>query len=79
MSEAEWLTTREVADAGGVTIGRVRQLCIEGRFPNARRVGPVLRGLWLIPAEDVDRWLTHGRDLRLKGAGEKWMRARRGE
>lgn len=54
------LTTEEVAmrlsEREGKPIKRdtVKHWCLQGRFPNARRVGSANRGNWLIPQSDLD-------------------------
>lgn len=48
------LTTREAAQRIGVKGRRIRQLCEQGEFPGARKVG----WGWLIPEEDVVAYLT---------------------
>jgi len=56
----ETWTTSELAEDQGVSPSRIRQLCIEGRFPNA-----VKRGRdWMIPDDDVQAWLNSDRDRR---------------
>jgi len=34
----------------------VKHWCLQGRFPNAHRIGSTRRGYWLIPQSDVDRF-----------------------
>ncbi len=46
------ITVRQACDRLKVTDGRVRQLCLRGTFPGARRVGPI----WLIPAAEVEEY-----------------------
>lgn len=46
------------ARAAGVTTARVRRLLAEGRFPGAIRLGPPGRGFWLIPAAEVESWVS---------------------
>jgi len=56
----DYWTTGDVAAEADVNASRIRQLCLEGRFPNA-----VKRGRdWLIPDDDVQRWLSEDRDRR---------------
>jgi len=53
-------TARALADAEQINPSRIRQLCLEGRFPNAVKVGHS----WLIPDADVQDWKTYHRDRR---------------
>lgn len=54
------LTTAEVAkllsdrEHKSVKPDTVKHWCLQGRFPNARRVGSANRGNWLIPQSDLD-------------------------
>jgi len=50
-----YFTIRRVAQVAGVTTGRIRQLRLEGRFPNA----VLVEGTWLIPYTDVKAYLAH--------------------
>ena len=55
-------TSRQLAEVGGVNRSRIRQLCIEGRFPGAFKLG----NSWVIPDEDARVWLDSDRDRRRK-------------
>jgi len=46
-------TTRQLAKEAGVSMARIRQLCISGEL-KCEKFGPV----WLIPDEEAERWLT---------------------
>lgn len=43
------LTTAQAAEVLSLSVRRVKQLCTDGRFPGARKLGRD----WLIPAGDV--------------------------
>lgn len=58
-------TVSAVATEAGITEGRVGQLLIGGRFPNAFKLGRP----WLIPDADVKAYLARP-DRRRKDAGE---------
>jgi hypothetical protein len=57
-------TSVELADELGITVPRVRQLCLEGRFPGARKIGGHERGLWLVPESGFRYFAAHDRDRR---------------
>jgi len=61
VSARAW-TSGELAAAGRVNASRIRQLCISGRFPGARKFGRD----WLIPDDAAQVWLTVDRDRRRK-------------
>lgn len=50
-----YFTVSRVAQVVGVTDGRIRQLLLAGRFPNAVKV----TGTWLIPYGDVSTHLRY--------------------
>lgn len=50
LPESDFLSTLEVAEVLGVTVGRVRQLLNEGRLPGARKFGRD----WMIPRESLE-------------------------
>jgi len=54
------LTVKDVSELAGVSAARIRQLCAEGRFSGAQKLGRD----WIIPRADVDRWLKTDRDRR---------------
>ncbi len=51
-NKTEW-TTKELADAAGVTDARIRQILIEGKELQGRKIGP----MWVIPDREAKRWL----------------------
>jgi len=53
-------TSKDLAEAEQLNPSRVRQLCLEGRFPNAFKVGKT----WVIPDQDVQTWREKHRDRR---------------
>jgi excisionase family DNA binding protein len=55
----EFLTTGAAASQLGLHRDRVRELCEEGAFPNAIRVGP--GGHWRIPESDIRALLMRNR------------------
>jgi len=55
-------TAETLAQAEGFNPSRVRQLCLEGRFPGARKLGKA----WIIPDDDVQAWREQDRDRRFK-------------
>lgn len=56
MSEREW-TVMELAEAGGVSDSRIRQLLMEGRLSGRKRAGA-----WFIPDDIAQVWLTERRE-----------------
>ena len=50
---AKWLSEREGKPLKPDT---VKHWCLQGRFPNARRVGSANRGNWLIPQSDLENF-----------------------
>ncbi len=50
--------TTEAARACGVTAKTVTHWCELGRFPNAFKTSPGKGGQWVVPAGDVDAYLT---------------------
>jgi len=46
-------TTRQLAEAAGVTMSRIRQLCISGEL-RCEKFGHV----WLIPDDEAERFLA---------------------
>ena len=55
------MLTTEAAELGGVTDARIRQLLALGAFPGAQKIGPGLRGVWMIPRNEVERWAASER------------------
>lgn len=47
-----YVTVRQACGRLKITDGRVRLLCLQGRFPGAVRVGPI----WLIPTAEVEEY-----------------------
>jgi len=58
------LTTAEVAELLGVTIGSISHWIKEGYFPNAFRLNPRSRSYWRIPRKDVDAFIELRRTQR---------------
>ena len=60
------LTAREVSERIGVDTSRIRQLCIEGRFPGAVK----LSNRWFIPDSGLAAYLEHPDKRRKREGGE---------
>jgi len=52
----EWFTVREVAELGGVSTRRVRELCRTGKLWAVKRAG-----VWLIPNVTAWAWVQRDR------------------
>ncbi len=50
--------TAEAARACGVTAKTIAHWCELGRFPNGFKTSPGKGGQWVVPAGDVDAYLT---------------------
>ena len=68
LPDGEWLTAPEAADALGVEVVAVYEMCKCGRFPSARKVkgvgGRGAGGKWYIEKSDIDAML-HGSPVQM--------------
>jgi len=64
-----YLTTKEAAKRADPPVSdvRVRQACLEGKMPNAFKVGYT----WLIPVEDFEKWSRDPARLHWKQSRER--------
>ena len=67
MISEKYMTATEAAKKLGLTTGHIRQLCIDGKFPDAEKMGKT----WIVPKESVDNYVPPP-----KGFAAVWKKRR---